>query len=131
MELNIIQALKLFTATSCAICFFCNSFAIFKSFIQRSTTTSTQKEDVNLIGFKPPRVTICATKPFSNFTWDNATYEAYDKKTVSKEDIIKSVGLISFSGKSREAHYDVEVLYTVEKGRCYIVNLKNNVCQSI
>lgn len=123
------KALKIITAASCVLGFILNSLAIFNNFARKATTVTNEEEALNARGLKTPTITICALVPFANISMDNVTYESYDANTMSQEDVIEMTGSLK-SGKllKKGVKVDIATMYTMENGRCYVVNFKKNVC---
>lgn len=123
----IIFLLKGLISFGCILGFFINSKAIFDGFLEDQTTVSSEVDDMEELGFQAPTMTICADKPFKNLSWDNLTYETYDSNTLDVGEIIKDVNFITVDNKLKTDAASIKVLYTVDKGRCYILDFKEKV----
>lgn len=122
----VLKVFKFIVSGACIIGFFFNSLANFQSFLRESTTITLNKE-ISKDGFKAPSVTICGRVPFRKLTLDNVTYESYDADSLTKDQVIKGIMRWSASGSNKEADATVEELYTITKGKCFIIRFNHNV----
>lgn len=120
--------LTIVTAIGCIVGFVFNSLAILDGYLSGATTVVSEKEFADK-GFKPPVITVCSVVPFKTRPWTNMSYESYDENTLSAGDIFKEFST-SNGVYNTNASVEVNVLYTLQRGRCYTVKFHENVCLS-
>lgn len=124
------MGLKVSITLSCIVGFFFNSIAILQSFVDKSTTVTSNTETVK-DGFKAPSVTICGSLPFKGQMKNEITYEAYDDDSLLKREVIKNILRWSSAGSFVKPKFTIDGLYTSVKGKCFIIKFQENVSLTI
>lgn len=124
---SICKILKIFTIACCLVGFILNSLAIFNNFANRATTIATKQIPIGDEGIRPPTVSICAQIPFEDLDMLNVTYESFDANTIEQN--FKFGSLKDGRIVTQDLPVDVTTLYTLDLGRCYVVNFKEQVCR--